>query len=61
MGGQGRLAFRLAREASEALAPELGWGEWPREREVLWVRGRRPVSRPFLLFLLQTCVEGLFF
>lgn len=61
MGGQGRLSFRLAREASEALAPELGWSEWPRGREALWVLGRCPVSRSFLLFLPQTCIEGLFF
>ena len=65
MGGQGRLSFRLTREASEALVPGIVWSEWPRGREVLWVRGLSqvplPVSQSFLLFLQQTCFEGLFF
>lgn len=41
MGGQGRLSFRLTREASE-----LGWSEWPRGREALWVRGLSQVPLP---------------
>ena len=46
MGGQGRLSFRLTREASEALVPELVWSEWPRGSEALWVRGLSQVQLP---------------